>query len=99
MKTINKIVIYIFQSFQPVVTLSPELTSSLVLQVKNVDSTVEAGAQFQQMVNIECTTGKKFREFRKSVHVIGVNWSTLGGRWGSKKSQKLSTWFVHDPLG
>ena len=36
------------------VTLSPELTPSLQLQVKSVDSTVEAGAQFQQMVNIEC---------------------------------------------
>jgi len=36
------------------VTLSPELTSSLTSQVKSVDSTVEAGAQFQQMVNIEC---------------------------------------------
>ena len=43
-----------FQNFQPVVTLGPELTSSLQLQVKSVDSTVEAGAQFQQMVNIEC---------------------------------------------
>jgi len=45
-----------FLNFQPNVTLNPELNSSLVLQVKTVDSTVEAGAQFQQMVNIECTT-------------------------------------------
>ena len=44
----------IFDDFQPIVTLSPELTSSLTSQVKSVDSTVEAGAQFQQMVNIEC---------------------------------------------
>jgi len=43
-----------FINFQPMVTLSPELTSSLTSQVKSVDSTVEAGAQFQQMVNIEC---------------------------------------------
>ena len=43
-----------FQNFQPIVTLSPELTASLTSQVKSVDSTVEAGAQFQQMVNIEC---------------------------------------------
>ena len=35
-------------------TLSPELSPALNLQVKSVDSTVEAGAQFQQMVNIEC---------------------------------------------
>ena len=44
------------QNFQPNVTLGPELTNSVQLQVKTVDSTVEAGAQFQQMVNIECTT-------------------------------------------
>jgi len=43
-----------FINFQPIVTLSPELQSSLTSQVKSVDSTVEAGAQFQQMVNIEC---------------------------------------------
>ena len=36
--------------------MNPELTTSLELQVKTVDSTVEAGAQFQQMVNIECKT-------------------------------------------
>lgn len=45
-----------FLNFQPNVTLGPELTNSVQLQVKTVDSTVEAGAQFQQMVNIECTT-------------------------------------------
>ena len=38
------------------VTCSPELSSSLTLQVKSVDSTVEAGAQFQQMVNLECVS-------------------------------------------
>jgi len=43
-----------FINFQPNVTLSPELSPALNLQVKSVDSTVEAGAQFQQMVNIEC---------------------------------------------
>lgn len=37
-------------------TCSPELAQSLVLQVKSVDSTVEAGAQFQQMVNLECVS-------------------------------------------
>jgi len=30
------------------------LSLALLLQVKQVDSTVEAGAQFQQMVNVEC---------------------------------------------
>ena len=44
------------QSFQPTVTLSPELTPALQLQVKDPDSQVEAGAQRQQMVNIECLT-------------------------------------------
>ena len=42
------------QNFQPIVTCNPELAQALVLQVKNVDSTIEAGAQFQQMVNLEC---------------------------------------------
>ena len=37
-------------------TCSPELSQALVLQVKSVDSTVEAGAQFQQMVNVECVS-------------------------------------------
>jgi len=45
---------YPFINFQPVVTCSPELMPALSLQVKSVDSTVEAGAQFQQMVNLEC---------------------------------------------
>ena len=35
-------------------TCSPSLSLALLLQVKQVDSTVEAGAQFQQMVNVEC---------------------------------------------
>merc|ERR1711962_1791742 len=35
---------------------SPELSQQILLQVKDVDSIVEAGAQFQQMVNIECIT-------------------------------------------
>ncbi len=38
------------------VTCPPEISSALQLQVKSVDSTVEAGAQFQQMVNVECVT-------------------------------------------
>jgi len=36
------------------VTCSPTLSLALMLQVKEGDSTVEAGAQFQQMVNVEC---------------------------------------------
>ena len=43
-----------FINFQPSVTCSPELQHALSVQVKTVDSTVEAGAQFQQMVNLEC---------------------------------------------
>ncbi|XP_040567319.1 AP-2 complex subunit alpha [Lepeophtheirus salmonis] len=43
-----------FLNFQPIVTNSPDLQSHITLQVKSVDSTVEAGAQFQQMVNVEC---------------------------------------------
>ena len=43
-----------FINFQPIVTCSPELQPALAIQVKTVDSTVEAGAQFQQMVNLEC---------------------------------------------
>ena len=35
-------------------TCSAELSPALSVQVKSVDSTVEAGAQFQQMVNLEC---------------------------------------------
>ena len=43
-----------FINFQPIVTCSPNLQKALTTQVKTVDSTVEAGAQFQQMVNLEC---------------------------------------------
>jgi AP-2 complex subunit alpha len=43
-----------FLSFQPAVSCNPELSEAIILQVKQVDSTVEAGAQFQQMVNVEC---------------------------------------------
>ena len=43
-----------FQNFCPGVTCSPTLSLALMLQVKEVESTVEAGAQFQQMVNVEC---------------------------------------------
>lgn len=45
-----------FLNFQPNVTTTPTLGMNLLLQVKQVDSTVEAGAQFQQMVNVECVT-------------------------------------------
>lgn len=45
-----------FMSFQSHVTASQELSNHILLQVKDVDSTIEAGAQFQQMVNIECVT-------------------------------------------
>jgi len=45
-----------FLNFQPKVTTSGTLGIHLLLQVKEVDSTVEAGAQFQQMVNVECIT-------------------------------------------
>ena len=38
-----------FLNFQPVVTASPVLGMAILLQVKQVDSTVEAGAQFQQV--------------------------------------------------
>ena len=93
LKTINKIVIYIFQSFQPVVTLSPELTSSLVLQVKNVDSTVEAGAQFQQMVNIECTTGKKFREFEFRISRVFFYYINYISR-GDKKTREIKEFLL-----
>jgi len=43
-----------FMNFQPNVSASPALSMAILLQVKQVDSTVEAGAQFQQMVNVEC---------------------------------------------
>jgi len=45
-----------FLSFQSHITSSTELSKHILLQVKDVDSTIEAGAQFQQMVNIECVT-------------------------------------------
>jgi AP-2 complex subunit alpha len=45
-----------FLNFQPNVSTSPSLGMNLLLQVKQVDSTVEAGAQFQQMANVECVT-------------------------------------------
>jgi len=45
-----------FLSFQSHVSCSPELSNQILLQVKDVDSIVEAGAQFQQMVNVECVT-------------------------------------------
>jgi len=43
-----------FLNFQSHVSCGPELSNQIMLQVKDVDSTIEAGAQFQQMVNIEC---------------------------------------------
>ena len=49
-----------FQNFKPNVICAPEMASALVCQVRAVESTVEAGAQFQQMVNVECVAGRKF---------------------------------------
>ena len=43
-----------FQNFKPNVICGPALASAVVCQVRAVESTVEAGAQFQQMVNVEC---------------------------------------------
>jgi len=43
-----------FLNFQPAVSGGPELAEAIILNVKQVDSMVEAGAQFQQMVNVEC---------------------------------------------
>ena len=45
-----------FQNFKPNVICAPEMASALVCQVRAVESTVEAGAQFQQMVNVECVS-------------------------------------------
>jgi len=45
-----------FLNFKPDVTASPSLSMAVLLQVKQLESTVEAGAQFQQMVNVECVT-------------------------------------------
>jgi len=45
-----------FMNFKPDVSASPALSMAILLQVKQVDSTVEAGAQFQQMVNVECVS-------------------------------------------
>jgi len=47
---------YPFLNFKPNVICGPELASALVCQVRAVESTVEAGAQFQQMVNVECVS-------------------------------------------
>jgi len=47
---------YPFLNFKTDLTCSPVLGMALLLQVKQLDSTVEAGAQFQQMVNVECVT-------------------------------------------
>ena len=38
------------QNFKPDVSASPTLSMAILLQVKQVDSTVEAGAQFQQVL-------------------------------------------------
>ena len=42
-----------FQNFQPNVSANPALSMAILLQVKQVDSTVEAGAQFQQVIKGE----------------------------------------------
>ncbi|KAM8938641.1 AP-2 complex subunit alpha-2 isoform 6-T6 [Pelodytes ibericus] len=43
-----------FQNFTPTLICSDELSASLNLQSKPVESTVDGGAQLQQVVNIEC---------------------------------------------
>ncbi|XP_013404280.1 AP-2 complex subunit alpha-2 isoform X2 [Lingula anatina] len=45
-----------FSNFTAEVSLPGELSSQLMAQAKPVDSQVEAGAQKQQLVNIECVT-------------------------------------------
>lgn len=42
------------QGFNPTVSCTGDLGSKVTVQVKQVDSTVEAGAQVQQMINLEC---------------------------------------------
>jgi len=41
-------------SFNPSISCGGELASKISIQVKPVDTVVEAGAQVQQMINIEC---------------------------------------------
>ncbi|XP_053576127.1 AP-2 complex subunit alpha-2 isoform X2 [Bombina bombina] len=43
-----------FQNFTPTLICSEELSASLNLQSKTVESTIDGGAQLQQVVNIEC---------------------------------------------
>ncbi|XP_075693724.1 AP-2 complex subunit alpha-2 isoform X2 [Rhinoderma darwinii] len=43
-----------FQNFTPTLVCSDELNASLNLQSKPVESTVDGGAQVQQVINIEC---------------------------------------------
>jgi len=45
---------YVLQAFDPSVSCGGELATKVSVQVKPVDTTVEAGAQVQQMINIEC---------------------------------------------
>ncbi len=75
-----------FANFQPIVTCSPELSQGLSLQVKTVDSTVDAGAQFQQMLNCECVN-----DFSQQPD---LNLSFICGGAPNKLSLKVSTYFV-----
>lgn len=42
------------QNFQPVLQWSGEDSKNLNVQIKAVDSTLDAGAQIQQMITAEC---------------------------------------------
>jgi hypothetical protein len=53
-KTSFIIIHYILQAFNPIVSCVGDLATKLQLQVKPVDSTVDAGAQVQQIMTIEC---------------------------------------------
>lgn len=45
---------YALHSFQPQLSWSEENQAKLAVQVKPVDPALEAGAQIQQMINVEC---------------------------------------------
>lgn len=47
-------ILLIFKGFSSSVGTPGDLATKLILQVKPVDVTVDAGAQIQQLVNVEC---------------------------------------------
>jgi len=55
-----------FKGFSSSIGSPGDLASKVVVQVKPVDTTVDAGAQIQQLVNVECVD-----EF------VGEFWSSL----------------------